>query len=45
MLQVKNRPSGPFKIKSIRTVSDTERGPDGGACSINSGDGTDKPPC
>ena len=45
MLQVKNRPSGPFKIKGIRNVTEAGRNPTAGACSIEAGDGTDKPPC
>lgn len=45
MLQVKNRPSGPFKIKGIRKVEEAERIPAGSVCSIDAGDGTDKPPC
>jgi hypothetical protein len=45
MLQVKPRPSGPFKIKGIRRVDAEERIPAGSVCSIDAGDGTDKPPC
>lgn len=45
MLQVKNRPSSPFKIKGIRKVAEAERVPAGSVCSIEAGDGTDKPPC
>lgn len=43
MLQLKSGPNGPFKIKSIREI--TEQKKVGGVCSIEAGDGTDKPPC
>lgn len=46
MLQVKNGPIGPFKIKSIRKATDAELSmPTGSVCSVEAGDGTDKPPC
>lgn len=45
MLQVKNGPNGPFKIKSIRKIAEAEQAPGGNACSVEAGDGSDKPPC
>ncbi|MBC7962070.1 MAG: hypothetical protein H7Y05_03925 [Steroidobacteraceae bacterium] len=45
MSQVKKGPSGPFKIKSIRKAAEVEPMPAGSACSLESGDGSDKPPC
>lgn len=42
MLQLNGEPKSPFKIKSIRKV--TEEKPVG-VCSVEAGDGTDKPPC
>jgi hypothetical protein len=45
MLQVKKGPVGPFKIKSMRKSADAERTPVGTVCSIEAGDGSDKPPC
>lgn len=45
MLQVNTSQRGPFKIKSIRKVTDKEHNPAGSACSLQPADGTDKPPC
>lgn len=45
MLQVNNSDPKTFKIKSIRKVDESERIPAGSACSLESGAGTDKPPC
>jgi hypothetical protein len=45
MLQVKKGPGGPIKIKSIRMANAAKQGTTGSACSIEAGDGTDKPPC
>lgn len=46
MLQVKNGPSGLFKIKSIRKANDADLStPTGSVCSAEASDGTDKQPC
>ena len=45
MLHEKKGPIGPFKIKSMRKISDAECTPVGTVCSIEAGDGSDKPPC
>jgi hypothetical protein len=45
MLQVKNRPNGPLKITQVRKTGDVEHTPVGAVCSIEAGDGSDKPPC
>ena len=45
MLQVKSGPRGPLKIKSIRKTSDAEHGLAKGVCSVEAGNGLDKPPC
>lgn len=45
MLQVKNGPNSPFKIKSIRKVNESEQVRAGGVCSAEAGNGSDKPPC
>jgi hypothetical protein len=46
MLQVKKEPPTQFKIKSIRKkAADAEQTPTGAVCSIEAGDGLDKPPC
>jgi hypothetical protein len=45
MLQVKKRPIGPFKIKSMRKTVDAERTPSAPCCPGEADDGTDKPPC
>ena len=42
MLQVKNGPTSPMKIKSIKKANEV---PTGSTCSLEPGDGTDKPPC
>lgn len=43
MLQVTNEPKVPFAIKSIRRATVAE--PRAAVCSIEPGDGSDKPPC
>ncbi len=45
MLQINKQPKGPFKIKSIRRSTDTERTPSAPCCSPEPGNGSDKPPC
>jgi hypothetical protein len=45
MLQVKNGDPKTFKIKSIRKADEFERIPGSSVCSLEAGDGTDKPPC
>lgn len=45
MLQVKSPPNGPLKIKSIRRVVEPVSLPSAASCSLEPGDGTDKPPC
>ena len=45
MLQVDNATPQTFKIKSFRRADKTERIPYGSACSLEAGNGSDKPPC
>jgi hypothetical protein len=45
MLQMTSGQGGPFRIKSIRKVADAAGTPNGSTCSLEPGDGTDKPPC
>jgi hypothetical protein len=45
MLQVKKRPAGPFKIKSLRKKQVAECTPSSSCCSVEADNGTDKPPC
>jgi hypothetical protein len=45
MLQVNNSDPKTFKIKSIRKADESERIPHGSACSLEAGNGTEKPPC
>ncbi|MHB8057831.1 MAG: mercury methylation corrinoid protein HgcA [Desulfuromonadaceae bacterium] len=44
-MQVKKRPTGPFKIKSMRKTSDVECDSSAGCCSGEAGAAIDKPPC
>lgn len=45
MLQVKNGDPKTFKIKSVRKMNEAERIPAGVVCTLEAGDGIDKPPC
>lgn len=45
MLQVKERPRGPIKIKNIRMAGDGERTPVASTCSLEPNNGSEKPPC
>jgi len=45
MFKIKEMPKGPFKIKSLRKAAETESAVSSAVCSLESGDGTDKPPC
>lgn len=45
MLKVKKTPKGPLKIKSLRKAIETESAGSSAVCSLEPGDGTDKPSC
>jgi hypothetical protein len=45
MQKVKVMPKGTLKIKSLRKAAETESAGSSAVCSLEPGDGTDKPPC